>query len=489
MNITTQIIRNLRQPLLLVMFVLVLLLAQCQTEESPLTDYNLSTKQATVMLPYHSPSDTAGMAGQAETRFPMDYTVVEIKVIGSWIYVNFNLQWPCYARLQWKDFNQRIFIIPNDTLQLTERQEGIEYTGVTAPMNTYLREKEKALQTTDFIFAKGSLISTSTNLKELKQNVDLLSKKELDFLGDYLQSADLPQWFVDFERSDIQYFGGVLKLISPGSRSSLMGLEETPPDDYYDFVDELKINNPEAALSVYYFEYLVKLSYYLHQTDSAQAIPSNERASYLFSQGLKFFDRKLTPQLRDYLYAYQLSRAILGRYRLDHQQINAAIEAINDSTLARLIKDIQHEKAQNSLLPGSPAPNFSIPKGDSIFTLNQFKGKVVLLSFWATWCKPCIVEFPYENELVDQLKGQDFALISICMGTSEAASQKILDKNPLNTINLFASNTVRETLNADYNIYGLPHYVLIDKDGNIIENKTRRPSEKQLRAKINEFLD
>lgn len=482
-------IRNLHQPLLLVMFVLVVLLTQCQTEESSLPDYNLSIKQATVMLPYHSPSDTAGMAGEAETRFPLEYTAAKIKVIGPWIYVNFNLQWPCYARLRWKDFNQRIFIMPNDTLQLTERQEGIEYTGVTALMNTYLREKEKALQTTNFIGAKGSLSSTATNLDELRQTVNSISKKELDFLAAYQQSADLPQWFVDFERSDIQYFGGVVQLNSPGYRSSLMGLEETPPEDYYDFVEELAINNPAATLSVYYFEYLLKLGSHLAATDSVKALSIKDRVPLVFNESLKLYSQELSPQLRDYMYAYQLSRAIIAGYPLDHQHINDAIKAINDSTLVRLIKNIQHKKAQNSLLPGSPAPNFSISDGDSIFTLNQFKGKVVLLSFWATWCKACILEFPYENMLNDQLKGQDFALISICVGTSIETSQKILEKNPLNTINLYASNAERETLNAEYNIYGLPHYVLIDKDGNIIENKTRRPSEKQLRAKINEFLD
>ena len=63
-----------------------------------------------------------------------------------------------------------------------------------------------------------------------------------------------------------------------------------------------------------------------------------------------------------------------------------------------------------------PAPNFSLKDADGrIVQLSDFRGKVVLLNFWATWCDPCRIEIPWFVELERQHKGQGFVVVGVSM--------------------------------------------------------------------------
>jgi len=74
---------------------------------------------------------------------------------------------------------------------------------------------------------------------------------------------------------------------------------------------------------------------------------------------------------------------------------------------------------------GVPAPNFSLPdlEGKKV-SLTDFKGKVVLLNIWATWCAPCVEEMPSMEKLYQELKGEDFELLAISVDESGAEAVK-----------------------------------------------------------------
>src|ERR1051326_7887498 len=63
---------------------------------------------------------------------------------------------------------------------------------------------------------------------------------------------------------------------------------------------------------------------------------------------------------------------------------------------------------------GQKAPDFSIKdQSGRLVKLSDFRGKVVFLNFWATWCQPCIREMPYMQKLNDRLKGRDFQMLAV----------------------------------------------------------------------------
>jgi peroxiredoxin len=451
---------------------------------------DLKLKSATIILPSGSVEDTASIRGSSEIRYPLEYPNAVIKLVGNSVHLVYPLQWPSYVKLSWKDGNQRLFLSPGDTLKITEKDGSFLYEGNSAAINNYLRSKEKAFGIKDFITAKGMLTSTVPLLDSLGPMVDAISQKEIDFLHSYCKEFDLPTWYIDFEYNDIRYFGGCVKLMAPSYRAEMLNDEQHPSPHYYDFLESLPVDNPQAVLSVYYYEFLNQFTRHYYLTDSLKSREVREWLPIILENSFRFYDEKLEAPIRDYMFMYIISRAVTSNQPLEDAFIRKAINALDDTSHQAQMRNLQLKHAQNVLPQGSKAPGFILPnEQDKPVSLKEFEGQIVLISFWATWCKPCLKEIPYENQLVESLEGQNFALVSICMGSSKIAWQSSLEKNQLKAINLYADQKWQENINQQYGIIGLPHYTLIDANGRIIEYKTHRPSEDSLALKIAKALD
>ncbi len=138
-----------------------------------------------------------------------------------------------------------------------------------------------------------------------------------------------------------------------------------------------------------------------------------------------------------------------------------------------------------ALKPGAPAPDFEMvsPKGDSL-RLSDFKGKLVYIDLWATWCVPCREEFKYSKKLSDRYAGrEDLVFMYVSMQNDTEAWRKFLSKNPslkgIHGIQQESSDPEKPETTAFrlYKAPGIPHYILIDKAGNIIDRNAPRPSE------------
>ena len=117
--------------------------------------------------------------------------------------------------------------------------------------------------------------------------------------------------------------------------------------------------------------------------------------------------------------------------------------------------------------------------------LSQHKGKVILLDFWASWCKPCIEEFPYQEKLIKKYPEISFVFISI--DKSQSAWEKAINRN-LKNINrekhYLLKKSSTDTILKNINLSTIPRYVLIDKYGNIVNNDLPRPSDKEIEKKL-----
>ena len=104
--------------------------------------------------------------------------------------------------------------------------------------------------------------------------------------------------------------------------------------------------------------------------------------------------------------------------------------------------------------------------------LSDFKGKVVLLDFWATWCPPCRVEIPNLLEIYRQFKNSNFVLISISLDRDiPLALQFVKDKkmNWLHIIDRVASDTIASLYEIEY----IPATFIIDGKGKIVARNLR----------------
>jgi len=113
------------------------------------------------------------------------------------------------------------------------------------------------------------------------------------------------------------------------------------------------------------------------------------------------------------------------------------------------------------------APDFQLQNlnGQSI-TLSDFKGKPVLINFWATWCQPCVFEMPFIQEIHDEWSDKGLMVLAINIGDSSSEVEQFLQNHNLSLpVLLDTSKAVAQT----YSIRGIPTTFFIDKEGMIQE--------------------
>ena len=117
--------------------------------------------------------------------------------------------------------------------------------------------------------------------------------------------------------------------------------------------------------------------------------------------------------------------------------------------------------------------------------LTEFKGKIVILDFWATWCPPCIKEIPNLKKIYSKYKDDDFEIISIALERKpkEHALKFVSDKK-MNWVHIIDKAKGKE-IATDYKIRYIPTMYVINKKGEIVESGIRG---EKLGEKIAELL-
>jgi thiol-disulfide isomerase/thioredoxin len=131
------------------------------------------------------------------------------------------------------------------------------------------------------------------------------------------------------------------------------------------------------------------------------------------------------------------------------------------------------------LAAGTPAPDFVALKPDgSELRLSDYRGKTVILDFWATWCGPCIRAMPFLENLYQQSKDQDVVVLGVCVWDTKEAFDKWQVEPRVRTSFPKAFDPAGrnpDNHNADsiaklhYNVSGIPTMYVIDRDGKVVE--------------------
>lgn len=389
---------------------------------------------------------------------------------------------PTEARLGYDNTYATLYLEPGTDLRLTfdpsRFEASLAFAGRGANANNYLTQSALAASRDDEAGRTPDARAGRLSAAELRRAADAYRQQRLAALAAYAAARPLPPAFVRQQRQALadEWASSLLSYSSRQSAERRQGGYATLPVGYYDFVREMRLASQDSALSQSAFQSLLMTYGFTQLNDENGNLPTGPDAG-----------RRLYQRATDDLGAGRVRDAAVGQYllgkveseRADIRPLLPEFRAHNrDSTIARALR--QAVRSHLALASGQPAPGFTLldASGKKV-ALADFRGKVVYLDFWATWCAPCLAEMPASLELRQKFAGRDVVFLYVSLDSKAADWQKYLAAKQivgLNAVQLHDGGAFDGPAPRAFNVQSIPSYWLIGRDGRILANPAPRPS-------------
>lgn len=253
------------------------------------------------------------------------------------------------------------------------------------------------------------------------------------------------------------------------------------PDDYFDFLDWGDGDYQENLGSKYYLGTLDEF-YNIKNLIKGESIENRE----IFKDEMRTADTIKNIFLKSYngLERDFLITKLYCRYlnNKGYHKIKDIFKPslIEDDYLRRtLVKKFESEKdiyENPEIQLGSNLNDLNTENGFVQQLIKKYPNKVIYLDFWAPWCGPCMNEMTHAEKLKKQLNGEDFVFVYLANQCKESAwKATIAEKNIIGEHYLLSEKQFA-LLRDIFSINSIPHFAIIDKDGEIINYNAPRPS-------------
>ncbi len=208
----------------------------------------------------------------------------------------------------------------------------------------------------------------------------------------------------------------------------------------------------------------------------------NERAAFLAMEELL-----KNPSVKDFF----LFRRLMEN--LQFRGLEAAQSSIDkfiaENQSPKLVTKLEKElKKWDAIMPGMEIPDFSFEDiSGEMVQLSNLKGTLVYIDIWATWCKPCIEEHPHWGQLKADYEGQPVSFLTISIDENKEAWEKMVISKNMEGLQWIAENAWRSDLNRHFMVNSIPRFILLDREGKIIDPNAARPSG-DIRKTLDQFL-
>ncbi|MCB0736801.1 MAG: TlpA family protein disulfide reductase, partial [Bacteroidetes bacterium] len=285
-----------------------------------------------------------------------------------------------------------------------------------------------------------------------------------------------PKEFGDYMNSIIKYGAGgklITYLYHKPQISQLQGTNYIQVQhEYYDFLEDYNLpaiaEMENRAMNDFLFSYMID-----------REMTGRNAGKQAYVSAYNYAKRNFQGEVRDAAMGHILTEHIKNaKSKEEYEQLKKNVEEYRTIAQEKFVANIDARFNEMGLMiPGFPAPDFTLENLDGKkVSLSDFKGKLVVLDFWGTWCGPCKQQLPYSKKIEEKYKDRDdlvFLFVALERGPKETWKQ-FVNQNQLPGVHLY-SRQDRQLL--PYNIVSVPRYMLIDKEGNIYDANASRPSQ------------
>ena len=277
--------------------------------------------------------------------------------------------------------------------------------------------------------------------------------------------------FEEIEKGRIRYSYATQLLMYPlGHRFMVQDMNYQPDQKYYDVLDSYVVADDLLADLDQYREFIAEAAHVL-DADNRDETDAYPRA---VAQMRFIADRFEAGKTRDVL-LHRLANAYVTRFGIEDIQDmeNIYRTYVQDPVLVAKY-DAAREK-WNLASDGKPSPDFKgVDVNGKEYTLADFRGKYVYIDVWATWCGSCRQEIPYLKKLDEDYKDAQIVFLSLSVDQDKAKWEKMVKEQSMSGVQLHIGQN--SSFQQAYKIEGIPHFILLDREGRIIDKKMSRPS-------------
>lgn len=360
----------------------------------------------------------------------------------------------------------------NMELTLNEEVSKTMVSGSQTKQTQYLIERNS--------FINDRINGADSNLfgqkpQEFKENVKAFFAE----LDKKLKAYGFDEEFVKNQEKWTNYKFVEYLTIFPTYHRYTSGNEAILPDDFYAERDGIDYDNAEEFRTIDTYRDLVRSKFY--------TIINNPNDA----ENIKKFISEVNALKSDNI------RADLAKGTF---QLISPSSTVNKEIFDFINKNVTDEKVKEAakkaydvatkLIPGSPSPKFSNYENfnGGTTSLDDFKGKVTYIDIWATWCLPCRGEIPALKELEKKFHGKDVAFVSISIDQNKDEWKEFVKSEDLKGVQLFAENAFESQFIQDYGIRQIPTFIIIDKEGKIVNADAPRPSSDEITGLLEGLL-
>jgi len=360
----------------------------------------------------------------------------------------------------------------NMELTLNEEVSKTMVSGSQTKQTQYLIERNS--------FINDRINGADSNLfgqkpQEFKENVKAFFAE----LDKKLKAYGFDEEFVKNQEKWTNYKFVEYLTIFPTYHRYTSGNEAILPDDFYAERDGIDYDNAEEFRTIDTYRDLVRSKFYtiINNPNDAENIKKFiSEVNALKSDNIRADLAKGTFQLIS-------PNSTVNKEIFDFINKNVTDEKVKEA--AKKAYDVA-----TKLTSGSPSPKFSNYENfnGGTTSLEDFKGKVTYIDIWATWCLPCRGEIPALKELEKKFHGKDVAFVSISIDQNKDEWKEFVKSEDLKGVQLFAENAFESQFIQDYGIRQIPTFIIIDKEGKIVNADAPRPSSDEITGLLEGLL-